>query len=453
MLKTRQKKGKMNKFVSSLAVFAATTAVVSCSESDALADVQEPVGGSQTIRFAVSVDHGDITRAQRITTADFTEYQVWATNGDTKKPWLSASTIEGVFNNDVWKETSNTATWDNLSDKANPNTFFALSANGGKTSLANAGLTLTELADNDNAESNQEVAADKYLDYAMPTSGSQVDITKQVDLMAAYTPGIAKNAPVALNFKHILSNIEIKVLLTDAMWNPTAKRFDNVDDTQWRFDEDSWFYISYIIIHGLKANGQYTFSNGTWTTSGDAVDIKIPIDKFFYFHDLRQIANEYKDAHGLTDEELVNYHTEIEHSVYDDALVDANSIMVIPQQGTPWDYLAAPTSSDCCVEVYGVSCSANEPIVDQAAHEAAIRSHMNADGTWKVDEKGWGTYWYADEFGNLYFGNEYPATDEEGPGLSGYYQLSTKFEPGKKYTIWLNLGRIRYEDGTPMASV
>ena len=354
----------------------------------------------------------------------------------------------------MWKETSNTATWDNLSDKANPNTFFALSANGGKTSLANAGLTLTELADNDNAESNLEVAEDKYLDYAMPTSGSQVDITKQVDLMAAYTPGIAKNAPVALNFKHILSNIEIKVLLTDAMWNPTAKRFDNVDDTQWAFDEASWFYISYIIIHGLKANGQYTFSNGTWTTSGDAVDIKIPIDKFFYFHDLRQIANEYKDAHGLTDEELVNYHREIEHSVYDDALVDANSIMVIPQQGTPWDYLAAPTSSDCCVEVYGVSCSANdESIVDQAAHEAAIRSHMNADGTWKVDEDGWGTYWNADEFGALYFGNEYPATDEEGPGLSGYYQLSTKFEPGKKYTIWLNLGRIRYEDGTPMASV
>ena len=324
----------MNKLVSSLAVVAALAVFVGCSDNDALTEVQNP----QPIRFTVTIDNGDITRAQRITKDNFTEYQVWATNGNTKRPWLHASTIEGMFDNNVWKETSNTATWDNLTDKVNTNAFFALSADGGNMTLANAGVTLTELANNDNVDSNQEVAAEKYLDYSMPTTGSLIDLDKQVDIMAAYTSGIAKNAAVPLNFQHILSNIEIKALVTDAMWNSDTHQFDNVDDTQFPFDQDTWFYIRYIVIHGLKAEGQYKFSDGTWTTSGDAVDIKIPVDKFFYYHDLSVAANEFRAANGGTNAVVEEHRMEIEHSVYDDVVVGANSIMVIPQQVTPWDY-------------------------------------------------------------------------------------------------------------------
>ena len=438
----------MNKLVSSLAVVAALAVFVGCSDNDALTEVQNP----QPIRFTVTIDNGDITRAQRITKDNFTEYQVWATNGNTKRPWLHASTIEGMFDNNVWKETSNTATWDNLTDKVNTNAFFALSADGGNMTLANAGVTLTELANNDNVDSNQEVAAEKYLDYSMPTTGSLIDLDKQVDIMAAYTSGIAKNAAVPLNFQHILSNIEIKALVTDAMWNSDTHQFDNVDDTQFPFDQDTWFYIRYIVIHGLKAEGQYKFSDGTWTTSGDAVDIKIPVDKFFYYHDLSVAANEFRAANGGTNAVVEEHRMEIEHSVYDDVVVGANSIMVIPQQVTPWDYsvlpATAPTSNDCCIEVFGVACSAGDPITDQAAHEAVIRSYMLANGKWG------GSYnTDLDNYGTLYWGNEYPDQKEDGQELSGYFKLSTKFEAGKKYTIWLNLGRIRYDDGYLIESV
>ena len=435
----------MRKVVYSLAVSALLTGLFSCSSDNELAEVRELVANSQPIKFAVAVEESDMTRAQRTTKDNFVKYQVWATSGDETKPWLFGTTALGAFSNDVWNETSNTGTWDEL-DSTDPNCFFALSANGGTTTVVNAGLTMTELANNDDVESNLLTAPNKYVEYSMPTENSLIDLSNQVDIMAAYAPNITKGAEVPLNFKHIFSNMELKVLMTDCMWNPGTTAFDSNDDSMYPFDVDAWYYIRYIVIHGLKANGQYTFSSHSWSLSGDPVDIKIPVDRFFYYKDLGAAGV------GATAEN----HLEIEHSLYDDVMVGTNSIMVIPQTITPWGATAVPTANECCVEVYGVSAYCFSPIDDRDAFETTIRSYMNEDGTWNTD-------WTAEEdFGAVVIYNPEVDNQPEKPEVSVYFPLSPTisqspkvygFTAGKKYTIWLNLGYFRFDNGEKLEDI
>jgi hypothetical protein len=214
-------------------------------------------------------------------------------NPPATQPLFFNGTDGYVYNGAIgsaWTPTVTGAKWPDNSD-TNSSNFYAISVNGGSALPSYTGVDLSNIQQGK-------------FSYTAPLSGSDVDLSKQEDILVASSLNSLQTdngGVVTLPFTHAFSKLTLQFRFNSYEGgNATGDIKDNEHCT-----------IKSIIIHNVKLNGIYDYSSG-WTAS-DKGDIVI----------------EYEN--GL---DLVSRHLAGSDNLFQDLISDASSIMIVPQTFT-----------------------------------------------------------------------------------------------------------------------
>jgi hypothetical protein len=167
----------------------------------------------------------------------------------------------------------------------------------------------------------------------MKVNDADLDLENQEDLIVAHAfndgDGYSKTA-VPLTFEHAFSNFEINMALPLQYFETEGGK----DEYDYQLDYGTFFYIKSITIHGLVSDGTYTFGSG-WTPGDAPGEIKItyPTGRILFgceFENPTTVTNDFKNnTNGVR--------TIYERQWYELIRGGDESIMVIPQEFTPWN--------------------------------------------------------------------------------------------------------------------
>ena len=259
------------KFLFLSALVAATTAFVSCSSDENLAevpDVVEETPAKTGTPFSVVVANDDgTTRATLIDNTSLGSFKLFAKQGSAA-PWINGNVFK--FEDSKWNpyqgSTAVEMSWP-TEDKETASNFYAYSDNSTDGITVSATPT-TSCVVTDNL-ANGSFVYKMYVDpnpanHALrvggrdssPTYTSEddnkniVDLSKQSDLLvASTTQNEAAGTTVPLHFRHALSSLAFKARFTS---------FEN-GETTGQINDDETLTIYWMRIRGLKGGGTFTF--------------------------------------------------------------------------------------------------------------------------------------------------------------------------------------------------
>ena len=323
------------KFLFLSALVAATTAFVSCSSDENLAevpDVVEETPAKTGTPFSVVVANDDgTTRATLIDNTSLGSFKLFAKQGSAA-PWINGNVFK--FEDSKWNpyqgSTAVEMSWP-TEDTETVSNFYAYSDNSTNGITVSATPT-TSCVTTDNLANGSFVykfytATGQTLQNGPRASATStiedivVDLDKQSDLLvASATQNEAAGTTVPLHFRHALSSLALKARFTS---------HENGSSTG-AVDEGMVMTIYWIRIYGLKGGGTFTFpatddydatthrwGTSPWTTAGGS-----EVVYEWNFGDSPIVIEAEKHTTGDITKTSLIPHTEM---------------MVIPQSFTSWD--------------------------------------------------------------------------------------------------------------------
>ena len=353
------------KFLFLSALVAATTAFVSCSSDENLAevpDVVEETPAKTGTPFSVVVANDDgTTRATLIDNTSLGSFKLFAKQGSAA-PWINGNVFK--FEDSKWNpyqgSTAVEMSWP-TEDKETASNFYAYSDNSTDGVTVDTGSPTTSCVVTDNLANGSFV----YKFYTDPndhvwnktgrggynfTVSNVVDLDKQSDLLVAYTTqNEAAGTSVPLHFRHALASLAIQARFTCMEWNATEGASKTTG-----INEGARLTIMGIRIYGLKGGGTFTFPAtddynaethrwGTtpWTTEGGT---DVIYEKNFDTPKVISAQNQTSATDPINKTEIIG-HTDL---------------MVIPQSYTPWPWTqskdtgVAPSNCYVAIRMSGV---------------------------------------------------------------------------------------------------
>ncbi len=283
---------KKLKFLTLAAIAAATAMVSSCSDNGDLSTPTKEAEGKALV-VNPTVDGSRI-----VTTAsdDFTSFKLFGfQNPPSTQPLFFNGTDGYVYNGAIgsaWSPTATGAKWPANSD-TNSSNFYALSVNGGSSLPSYSGIDLTNIQQGK-------------FSYTAPLSGSDVDLSKQEDILVASSLNALQTdngGVLNLPFTHAFAKLTMQM------------RFNSYENGATTGDlKDKYHYtIKSIAIRNIKLNGEFSYADG-WTPS-----------------DMGDIVFNFDNGIDLEAQHLEGAPTD---KIYRDLIGQASSIMIVPQTFT-----------------------------------------------------------------------------------------------------------------------
>ena len=421
---------KKLKFLTLAAIAAATAMVSSCSDNVELSTPTKEAEGKALV-VNPTVDGSRI-----VTTASdhFTSFKLFGfQNPPSTQPLFFNGTDGYVYNGAIgsaWSPTATGAKWPANSD-TNSSNFYALSVNGGSSLPSYTGIDLTNIQQGK-------------FSYTAPLSGSDVDLSKQEDILVASSLNALQTdngGVLNLPFTHALSKVTMQL------------RFNSYENglTTGNITDDYHFTIKSIILHNVALNGIYDYTSG-WTAS-----------------DRGNIVFEFPEAIDIKAQHLLAGN----NNIFLDLIDEASSILVVPQSFTAdniWTsdglkghtHTALSTKPNASyIEVKGWlwdELGTREGMINDVGMDPTevntILSTYTNPSMYDVDDD---TEITSDGYTQFDILGMYtmPVVDEDtlGPG-SVYYPIPAgfTFEPNKMYNIRLNIYKAYKSDGEYVTS-
>ena len=337
---------KKSKFLIYAALAAATVAISSCSDNDVLDSTTKAKGDALIVNASLN----DGSRIATTGSDGFNSYMLYGyANPTTTNPtsvfdvtgdgiaYQKTSGNWGLVNVDL----SSKAVWPSTSgDTYN---FYALSVGGShELDASTNGLGLSTIKNG-------------IFTYNMPKNNDgTVNLAAQKDILVACNNGATKgeSGVLTLPFKHALAKVTLNLRFNETEYvlnSDGSLKFSNPQATASAMGggRQSVAYIEYVAIHNVKCSGSYDFkvANGTWTVDAENSTIK------YTFTEPKKFI-----AGAATTEDKDNqiyWHTQPLLGGEDSGT--DNTIMMLPQTITPWDYSKASAdakASDNTTEAY-----------------------------------------------------------------------------------------------------
>ena len=283
---------KKAKFLIYAALAASTVAISSCSDNDVLSEpANEPEGKALIVNPTVE--------GSRIATTGSDDFKSFKLFGFQNPPATQSQSLffngtEGyVYNGAIgsaWTPTVAGAKWPANSD-TNSSNFYAISIDGGSTLPSYTGVDLSNIQQGK-------------FSYTAPLSGSDVDLTKQEDILVASSLNALQSdndGVLNLPFTHAFAKLTMQIRFNSYEGgNATGDIKDNEHIT-----------IKSITLHNIKLNGIYDYTSG-WTAS-----------------DMGDIVVEFPSGLDFTAQHLSGA-----TNLFQDMINEASSIMIVPQTFT-----------------------------------------------------------------------------------------------------------------------
>lgn len=418
---------KKSKFLIFAALAAATVAISSCSDNDVLDSTTKAKGNALIVNASLN----DGSRIATTGSDGFNSFMLYGyTNPTSGTPtslfdvtgdgiaYQKTSGNWGLVNVDL----SSKAVWPSTSgDTYN---FYALSVGGShELDASTNGLGLSTIKNG-------------IFTYSMPMNNDgTVNLAAQKDILVACNNGATKgeSGVLTLPFKHALAKVILRLRFnkTEYVLNSNGSLKSNTAETTSSSivqANPAVAYIDYIAIHNVKCSGSYDFkvANGTWTVNAEKSTIKYQFEspKEFY-------------AGTATEEDRVNgvyWHTQDLLGGETGENITDNTIMMLPQTITPWDYdnehINATATSNSYIEIRCIAYGLTSDNAYNTAHP---------------------TYMDDQENGNQEY-SAYIVSDDVNT-IDGYKSVYiplkvTAFEANKSYVLNLNLVTSKKNDGT-----
>jgi hypothetical protein len=294
----------------------------------------------------------------------------------------------------------------------------------------------------------------KSFTYTMPTQAAPntnyLDLDKQEDLLVAHNFG-TENAgwttgAVPLQFEHAFSNIELNIAFQVKEWFTYSKNYDWIDGM-----EPGWFaVIKSFTIHGLKKTGTYTFGTG-WSHPDGTGEIKFVFPTgLFIFGASYETPND-DEIVSKYDTNEDNIRRNYEKTLYTPIARGESSVMVIPQEYTPWALGNIENADDeCYILVEG------EVVKDEISGLLDDWTDQNKEYVIEL-VRGWALFGGEEEF-SLSNSNAdlTPKTyiSNADPTLHSYYLpfkiangTKNTLYPNKRYPFYIDLRNLRNDLG------
>ena len=445
------------------ALVAASTAFIGCSSDENLAEVpevvepvvEEPTPTASPFTFNVSVDNGTFTNTPAPSTSQ-------------KAPSLDivtrAATVDGdVFSADgaaftLYAFQKQTSSFANIFGGGAPYSKNDDKWTGGSWptgttgdcyfyALSSAGAAMPDEFEAPSGSSENAVS----FTYTLPVGGDDnaYELDKQEDLLVASNTEGKTSGDVALQFSHALANLEIKYIFANQQENwdtNTQMHYDQAVGDNAVGGPAEFLYVKEISIHGLKNIGKYTYGNG-WTIDDSAVDgvikaTSIGDDGFVY----PTAYSKALDKEGTNTYKSKTAARAVERELYSDILLD-NSLMVIPQNFTPWD-----PSSDINLST--------DAYIAITCYVANLDTHANLSDAYvpfTADEKAAIKTWWAtasDPEDLDDYDNGTVEISASADGMVTYYiplgaaGVLEEFAANQKYVLYLDLNKMRQSNGS-----
>lgn len=358
---------KKSKFLIYAALAAATVAISSCSDNDVLDSTTKAKGDALIVNASLN----DGSRIATTGSDGFNSFMLYGyANPTTTNPtsvfdvtgdgiaYQKTSGNWGLVNVDL----SSKAVWPSTSgDTYN---FYALSVGGShELDASTNGLGLSTIKNG-------------IFTYTMPKNNDgTVNLAAQKDILVACNNGATKgeSGVLTLPFKHALAKVILRLRFnkTEYVLNSNGSLKSNTAEatsSSFNMANVAVAYIDYIAIHNVKCSGSYDFkdNNGTWTVDEAKSTIK------YTFSEPKKFT-----AGTATEEDRVNgvyWHTQDLLGGETGENITDNTIMMLPQTITPWDYSSASATnkaSDNTTDAYiEIHCIAYGLTSDNAYNEA-----------------------------------------------------------------------------------
>jgi hypothetical protein len=415
---------KKLKFLTLAAIAAATAMVSSCSDNGDLSTPTKEAEGKALV-VNPTVDGSRITTTA---SGDFKSFKLFGfQNPPSKQPLFFNGTDGYVYNGAIgsaWSPTATGAKWPANSD-TNSSNFYALSVNGGSSLPSYTGVDLTNIQQGK-------------FSYTAPLSGSDVDLSKQEDILVASSLNALQtdnNGVLNLPFTHAFAKLTLQM------------RFNYQEGSNPTGDiKQGWAYtIKSITIHNVCLDGNYDYSSG-WTPSN------IGNITFTYAKPITIDAR----------------HTTSNSDLYQTLIDNASSIMIVPQSFTKW-WVSDGVNGHTHTPLSTIPDAPYIEIVGFAWDKIQSTEALMSDFSWTeeqvntfLDEHPLGSYDLNDETDEVYLG-------QTGYELAGSFSFlivenglnetlypasvlfpfpsSLSFAPNKYYNIRLNIYKGYYDTG------